>query len=106
MSPPLQNTNKYKHQISNILQNAWEILVAIPRIARTIENRRNMQKLCGRIPRALTCTHLFALQIFWQSTAGFSKKQAKKSEILQKSASFNPSGLREIMHFGRLVTTL
>jgi hypothetical protein len=51
-------------------------------------NHKNMQKLCGGIPRAYACTH-FALQAFRPSTAGAATKN-KNRKNLQKIASFNP----------------
>jgi hypothetical protein len=61
------------------------------RIARNTEHRNRIQKFCGGVPRAYTCTHLFALQFSLATLAKQSRqKTKKKAEKLQKSASFDP----------------
>jgi hypothetical protein len=80
MCPGCPPSNANHKQIQNTdfqdFAKHLEIFVAIVRIARNSEHRKEMQKLCGRIPRAYTCSYLFALQEFWQSTAGHLKNKS------------------------------
>ena len=76
--PPLQNTNNYKTQTSNIRSTVWKIFVVILRIVRNTEITRHIQQLCGRIPRAYTCTHTLRCT---SQTINKHTHQAKKSKI-------------------------
>jgi hypothetical protein len=96
----VEDTHTYKQQISKSLWNIWKILVAILRIARTSEHRNSMQKLCGGIPRAYTCTHWFALRRILANNSG--KAQPAKTTKKKNGNAEIRAFLRSMRGHGKL----
>jgi hypothetical protein len=103
--PPLQNTNTYKNQTSNIMSNIWKVFVVILRIVRNIEIAKHIQQLCGRIPRAYTCTHnsLHFNKILQHSRP---QTKAKIRRPSKKLLLLLDQWVREILAFERLANIL
>ncbi len=82
------------------MSNIWKVFVVILRIVRNIEIAKHIQQLCGRIPRAYTCTHT-SLH-FKKKAANHSRQKKKIRGTSKKPLLLLEQWVREILAFERL----